>query len=128
MHKKLLIVSAFFAVLSVILGAFAAHALADVLSLKQHKTFETAARYQMYHSLAMALCSILYLHKPSKIIVQAAISFGIGIILFSGSLYTLVFLNLYNVEGLKFIAALTPIGGVCFILGWLLIIKAAIKW
>jgi uncharacterized membrane protein YgdD (TMEM256/DUF423 family) len=128
MHKKILIAAAAFASLSVILGAFAAHALADVLNATQHKTFETAVRYQMYHALAMALCTVLYLHQPIKTFQTAAIFFGCGIILFSGSLYGLIFLNLFNIEGFKFIGAITPLGGLSFIIGWLLIIKTAIKW
>ena len=128
MHKKILIASAIFAALSVILGAFAAHALADVLNATQHKTFETAVRYQMYHALAMTFCAVLYFQKPSKSLQNAAILFGCGIILFSGSLYCLIFLGLFNVEGFKFIGAITPLGGLSFIIGWLLIIKAAIKW
>ncbi len=128
MHKKILVVSAIFAALSVILGAFAAHALADVLNTSQHKTFETAVRYQMYHALAMGLCASLYIQKPSKLLQNAAVLFGIGIVLFSGSLYSLIFLNLFNTEGFKFIGAITPIGGVSFIIGWLMIIKAVVKW
>lgn len=127
MHKKILIASAIFAALSVILGAFAAHALADVLNAAQHKTFETAVRYQMYHALAMGLCATLYMQKPSTALLNAAILFGIGIVLFSCSLYILIFLNIYNIEGFKLIGAITPIGGVCFIIGWLMIIKAVVR-
>ncbi len=128
MHKKILITSAIFAALSVILGAFAAHALTDVLNANQHKTFETAVKYQMYHALAMALCATLYLQKPSKSLQYASILFCIGIVLFSGSLYSLIFLNLFNIEGFKFIGAITPIGGLSFIIGWLMLVRAAIKW
>ncbi len=128
MHKKILIASAIFAALSVILGAFAAHALADKLTIAQHKTFETAARYQMYHALAMVLTALLYLHQPNKSLQYAALLFGIGIILFSGSLYTLIFLNLINIEGFKFIGAITPLGGLSFIGGWMMMIITAIKW
>lgn len=128
MPKKIVIASAIFAAIAVIMGAFAAHALADVLNTAQHKTFETAVRYQMYHALAIGLCASLYYQKPSKILHNAAILFGVGIVLFSGSLYSLIFLNLFNIEGFKFIGAITPIGGIAFILGWLMMIRAVLKW
>ncbi len=128
MHKKILIAGAIFAALSVILGAFAAHAFADVLNAAQHKTFEIAVKYQMYHALAMVLSAVLFIQKPSTSLLISAVLFGIGIILFSGSLYSLIFLNLFNIEGFKFIGAITPIGGVSFIIGWLMIIKAVVKW
>ena len=125
MHKKILVTAAIFAALSVVLGAFAAHALKDVLDATQHKTFETAVRYQMYHALAMIFCA-LYLKQDSlKIVYYAAMFFGFGIILFSGSLYALIFLIIFNIEGLKFIGAITPLGGLSFIIGWILIAKSA---
>ncbi|MBS4044222.1 MAG: DUF423 domain-containing protein [Chitinophagaceae bacterium] len=125
MHKKILVAAAVFAALSVALGAFAAHALKDVLDASQHKTFETAVRYQMYHALAMIFCAQCLKQEPNKTLYYAALFFAVGIVLFSGSLYCLIFLNIINIEGLKFIGAITPLGGLFFIAGWVLIIKSA---
>lgn len=100
--------------LALMTGAFGAHGLKDVLIANGRiETFNLAVEYQFYHTLALLATGILSIYAPSKKFGYAAISFIAGIIFFSGSLYFLALLNK------PILGAITPIGGVCFILGWL---------
>ncbi len=119
MYKNILIAAAIFAALSVALGAMGAHALEGLLNDRFQKAFETAARYQMYHSIALAICGILLYLKPNKMFSLAAKLFIAGIILFSGSLYLLTFFYLQKITSLNIVGAITPLGGLCFIAGWI---------
>ena len=122
MAKIFLILGAVLGGLGVALGAFGAHALKLILSPDQLQTFETGVRYQFYHSFALLATGIIYGHFTNKQVKLAGVFFLIGIILFSGSLYLLTFLKLNGDVGLKGLGILTPIGGVFFILGWLLLL------
>jgi uncharacterized membrane protein YgdD (TMEM256/DUF423 family) len=117
----------FFAALAVILGAFGAHALKEVLSPEQLITYETGVRYQVYHSFALLAAGIIYSSFPFKQMRLAAIFFMIGIVMFSGSLYLLTWLKMREVVGLRGIGIITPIGGVFFILGWLMMMLGILK-
>ncbi len=108
--------------LAVLLGAFGAHALAAHLDVKAFDVFRTAVSYQFYHTFAMALCLLLVEKNPSHLITKAFWFFGTGVVVFSGSLY------LYVLSGVKFFAMLTPIGGLCFLVGWGLLIVAHMSW
>jgi uncharacterized membrane protein YgdD (TMEM256/DUF423 family) len=116
--KAWLISGSFISVLSVIIGAFAAHALKARLSDYQLGIVDTAAQYQMYHGLAILIASTLFLviSTPSKKIHLVNGAFAIGCVLFSGSLYCLA------VSGIKIFAYFTPLGGLSFIIGWCLLI------
>jgi uncharacterized membrane protein YgdD (TMEM256/DUF423 family) len=103
--------------LAVALGAFAAHAMKDRFEPDALQTFETGVRYQMYHALALLACGVLAVHGRRT--GAAALAFVSGIALFSGSLYALVFLDQ------KWFGAVTPFGGVAFLLGWLLLARGA---
>lgn len=92
--------------IAVAAGAFGAHGLKDRLAPKALEVFETGARYQMYHALAMVLAGILVARGPG-------IAFQIGILLFSGSLYALALTDI------KALGAITPFGGIAFIAGWI---------
>lgn len=118
MHKQFLITASFFGALSVMLGAFAAHRLKDILAAEALQTFETAVKYQMYHALALLAVGILYKDFSSKQVVWAGWSFIAGILFFSGSLYLLCFLK-HQGMSYKWIGPITPLGGLCFIAGWL---------
>lgn len=120
MHKKFLIIASFLGALSVILGAFAAHKLKQVLEPSLLQIFETAVKYQIYHALALLAVGILYKEFPVKQLRWAGNLFITGIILFSGSLYLLCFILHQNI-GAKWIGAITPFGGLCFVAGWLLL-------
>jgi uncharacterized membrane protein YgdD (TMEM256/DUF423 family) len=119
--KILLSLAACSAMISVVLGAFAAHGLKSKLSETLLNTFQTGVQYQMYHSLALILLVILYRQMPQSLLFYSAGFMFAGIILFSGSLYMLALTQI------KWFGPITPIGGVCFIVGWALLAAAALK-
>ncbi|HEY9178776.1 MAG TPA: DUF423 domain-containing protein [Flavipsychrobacter sp.] len=127
MYKPALIWGALFAGLSVILGAFGAHALEDKLTVALQQTYETAARYQMYHGLALLASGLMYAHLPVKALKYASICFIVGTVLFSGSLYLLTMLKMDGQVGLGSFGLITPIGGLFFIVGWILFIAGCLK-
>jgi uncharacterized membrane protein YgdD (TMEM256/DUF423 family) len=109
------------AAISVALGAFGAHALKELLPPASLNTFETAVRYQFYHVFALAITGILYKYCPRKIIKNAGWFFLTGILLFSGSLYLITFFTLTGNNQFHWVGAITPLGGISFIAGWLLL-------
>lgn len=121
MQKTFLKTAAVLGALSVILGAFGAHALKQLITDKNLQTFETGVRYQFYHVIALFITGILYKDFTNNYLEWAGRLFCLGILLFSGSLYLLSFIELTNMSGLKWVGAITPVGGVCFITGWLLL-------
>jgi uncharacterized membrane protein YgdD (TMEM256/DUF423 family) len=98
--------------LAVAAGAFGAHALEKRLTPSELATFDTAARYQMYHALAVIIVGGLLASRPNSLLRAAAWLFIAGIVLFSGSLYGLA------LTGVKSFAYATPLGGAAFLLGW----------
>lgn len=112
--------------LSVILGAFAAHGLKQILSPDNLQVFETAVRYQFYHVFALLAAGIMYKEFPGKLMEWAGRFFIAGMILFCGSLYLLCYVK-YNEMPLNWLGAITPFGGAAFITGWLFIFLALIK-
>jgi len=110
------------AALAVICGAFGAHALKTKLSSESLQTFETAVRYQFYHAFGLLAAGILYASFPGKLLQWSGNLFITGIILFSGSLYVLC-----GLPSMKWIGVITPIGGLCFITGWILLAVAVAK-
>ena len=111
----------FFAALGVGLGAFGAHALKARLPVEDLAIFEVGVRYQMYHALALLFVGFLASKVDSSLIKAAGWTFVFGIVVFSGSLYTLVF------TGVRTWGAVTPVGGLAFIVAWLLVGVAVIK-
>jgi uncharacterized membrane protein YgdD (TMEM256/DUF423 family) len=111
---------ALFGALAVILGAFGAHALRAHLEPRDLETFETAVRYQMYHAFALFAAAWL-LSRNAPYATAAAWAFIAGVAIFSGSLYLLV------ATGQRWLGAVTPLGGLAFIAGWLLLALAASK-
>jgi uncharacterized membrane protein YgdD (TMEM256/DUF423 family) len=114
MTRLFLSIASILAGLSVAGGAFAAHALKEKLSERAIEIFETGARYQMYHSLALLVVALLLSRAEASqsLLIAAGSAFIIGIAIFSGSLYALSF------SGIKWLGAITPLGGVAFIIGW----------
>jgi len=113
-HKGILITGALLGALGVMIGAFGAHGLASLLAANgRAATFETAVKYHLYHALALLLTGSLYFHIPAKPLRLAGLFFFIGIIIFSGSLYILCLTNI------AWLGAITPIGGLFLIAGWL---------
>ena len=107
------------AFLAVALGAFAAHALKSRLSADMLAIFEVGVRYHMVHALALLAVAWAVSRWPESSAGTAGWAFIIGIVVFSGSLYILSF------TGMRWLGAITPIGGVAFLLGWLILAWAA---
>jgi uncharacterized membrane protein YgdD (TMEM256/DUF423 family) len=126
MHKGFLKTAAFLGVLSVALGAFAAHSLKQVLSADLLQTFETAVRYQFYHVFALLAAGMLYAAFPVKPMKWAGYLFIAGIVLFSGSLYLLCYVK-QNEIPMTWVGAITPFGGACFIAGWVMLFMGITK-
>ena len=105
------------------IGAFGAHGLESILETNgRQDTFETAVKYHFYHALAMLATAIWHRFQPEKkILIKAMWSFLIGIFIFSGSLYVL------SLTGITWLGAITPLGGLAFILGWLFLFWAGKK-
>ena len=121
MHKTFLKTAALAGALSVMLGAFAAHSLKQILALENLQVFETAVRYQFYHVFALLAVGILYKEFPGKLLKWAGSLFIAGMILFSGSLYLLCYVK-HNELPLNWLGAITPFGGAAFIGGWVLVL------
>ncbi|MEP7253123.1 MAG: DUF423 domain-containing protein [Ginsengibacter sp.] len=119
MHRGFLKTAAILGALSVVLGAFAAHSLKESVSDYAVGIFETGVRYQFYHAFALLATGILFAEFANKLFQWAGRLFIAGIILFSGSLYILTFIKAAVKPGYDWIGAITPLGGLCFIAGWL---------
>jgi len=127
MHKGFINIAAIFGALSVILGAFTAHYLKEHISDYAVNIFETGVRYQFYHVFALLAAGILYKEFPGKFIRWAGILFIAGIILFSGSLYCLTLIKGFVIPGYKWLGAITPVGGLLFIIGWIFLFAGCAK-
>lgn len=119
MHKTYIKTAAFLGALTVAMGAFGAHKLKSLVAENVVATYETAIRYQFYHLIALLLAGILYQQFPNKLIKTSGILFMLGMLLFSGSLYLLTYKEALVLPGLKWVGPITPLGGVCFISGWI---------
>lgn len=119
MHKGYIKTAALLGALSVALGAFAAHTLKGSISDYAFGIFETAVKYQFYHVFALLIAGILYKDYPGKWVKWSGRLFIVGIILFSGSLYVLAVIKAAVLPGYNWVGAITPFGGLCFILGWI---------
>jgi uncharacterized membrane protein YgdD (TMEM256/DUF423 family) len=112
MDRTFLLVGVLAGFLAVALGAFGAHGLRGRLSPDMLAVFETGVRYHMYHALAIVATALIMGRSGGRLAVAAGWLFTAGIVLFSGSLYALA------VTGITILGAITPIGGVAFLLGW----------
>lgn len=121
MHKCFLKTAFLFAATAVMLGAFGAHGLKKIVNETSLQIFETGVRYQMYHAFGLMIAAIIFNSSIQKRIVLAGRLFITGILIFSGSLYFLAL----TADRFRFVGAITPIGGVCFIAGWILLFMAA---
>lgn len=122
MHKLFLMIGSILGALSVMIGAFGAHALKDTLtSHGRLETFETAVKYQFYHVFALLIVGILLSRIDHKLLHYSGYAFIVGIVIFSGSLYILCLTNVGKW------GAVTPIGGVFFIIGWVLLFLGIYK-
>ena len=122
MNKLFLMIASISGALSVAIGAFGAHGLKKILEESgRMDTFETGVKYQFYHTIALFLVAILIEKMPFSQMHYAGWCFVVGIVIFSGSLYALC------LSGITKLGAITPIGGLFFIVGWVLMALAAMK-
>ena len=122
MFKLFVIIGSLNMLVSVGLGAFGAHGLKSKISADMLAVYQTGVQYHMIHALGILLIAALSLKLPTSSLVSWSGWFlFIGIILFSGSLYAL------SISGIRVLGAITPFGGVAFLVGWLLLAYAAIK-
>ena len=127
MHKLFLGLGTFLAGLGVVLGAFGAHGLKKLVGPDTVATYQTGVQYQMYHAFALLLVGILYERLQSNLLNYAGALFIAGIVLFSGSLYLLVSLKAMNKVTLPWLGPITPVGGLFFIAGWILLLISVLK-
>lgn len=127
MHKGFIKIAAITAALAVMLGAFGAHGLRPFLSDKELLTFETAVRYQFYHSFALLITGILFKDFQQRFLRLSGRFFCYGIVVFSGSLYLLTFMKLLGKQGFEWLGAITPFGGICFLAGWCFMLLAVVR-
>jgi uncharacterized membrane protein YgdD (TMEM256/DUF423 family) len=118
MSRPFWILGCTLAFIGVAAGAFGAHALRARLPESLIAIFETGVRYQMYHSLALLLVALAAAHLPGRLVHTAGWLFVAGILVFSGSLYLLA------ISGVRWLGAITPLGGLAFLAGWLLLALA----
>ena len=110
------------ALLAVALGAFGAHGLKSRLPVDMLAVYQTGVQYHFYHALGLALIGLAVLHLPDSAALRAAgWLMAAGILLFSGSLYALA------LSGERWLGAVTPIGGLAFLLGWAALVWAALR-
>ncbi|MGQ7868088.1 DUF423 domain-containing protein [Sunxiuqinia sp. sy24] len=121
MSKTILLTGTSFLVVAVILGAFGAHGLKDKLDQHMMQIYKTGIEYHFYHALGLLLLGVLAMQMPSSLINWSAIFITAGILIFSGSLYVLA------ITGIRWLGAITPIGGLSFIAGWILLLVAIWK-
>lgn len=109
------------AFIAVAMGAFAAHALKARLAADYLSAIQTAADYQFYHALGLVLVGVIYQHSQSRLNALSGWFMLGGTVLFSGSLYLL------GLSGIRWLGMITPIGGLCFIIAWLLLAFAHLR-
>ena len=113
--KRILTITAISGMTAVMLGAFGTHSLKKIISPEMLEVYKTGVQYQFYHTFALLMVGVLMQFKSSKSLNWSAYLFIAGIVLFSGSLYALA------ISDIKILGAITPVGGVAFIAGWVLL-------
>ncbi len=121
MERLFIIIGALSGAIGVAAGAFGAHALRARLDPRMLEVFETGARYQMYHAVAMLASAWIVTRFPGSLSNASGWLFLAGTVLFSGSLYVMA------LTGVRALGAITPLGGVCFIAGWVCLAMAAMR-
>jgi uncharacterized membrane protein YgdD (TMEM256/DUF423 family) len=125
--KLFLVIGTILAGLAVALGAFGAHGLKKLVDAETVGIYQTGVQYQMYHALALIAVGILAQRMETALINYAGFLFVGGIVLFSGSLYLLASFKAMNKSVPSFVYPITPLGGILFILGWILLLFALLK-
>ena len=115
MERVFFVIGALSAFIGVAAGAFGAHGLKSRMSTEMLSVFEVGVRYQMYHAFALIIAAWVQAKWPSSLVTTGGWFFAIGTIFFSGSLY------LMSVSGVRWFGAITPLGGLAFLAGWVCI-------
>jgi len=126
MNKRIILTASFFGLTAVALGAFGAHGLTGKISKDQLEVWKTAVDYQFYHTAALLFLST-FSRAKNNYIRFSFVTFTLGVVLFSGSLYLLTSYSITGFGSPAIFGPITPIGGLCFLLGWLGLIVATVK-
>ncbi len=121
MRNTFIFIAGISGMLTVAFGAMGAHALKAVITPEYLQVYEKAVLYQLFHTLGLLVIGILVQTNPSRYLRWSGNFFIAGVVLFSGSLYFLATKSLIGIEGMRWIGAITPLGGISFIAGWLLL-------
>ncbi|MGV3618219.1 MAG: DUF423 domain-containing protein [Fimbriimonas sp.] len=121
MNRTFVSLGAFLAFIGVALGAFGTHALRGRVSERDLATWNTAVQYHTFHAIALVVIGLVCAHTESKLVRRAAWLHVVGIAIFGGTLYLLV------LTGVRWMGAITPLGGLCFLVGWLCLAIGASK-
>ncbi len=127
MQKLFLIIGSLLAGLAVALGAFGAHGLKKIADAETVAIYQTGVQYQMYHAIALLFLGLLAERMASHLVDYAGFLFIGGVVFFSGSLYLIASLKVMNKDVPKAVGIMTPVGGLLFILGWLVLLLALLK-
>lgn len=128
MQKTFGIIAALYGMFAVVLGAFGAHALKDKLDTYQHVIYEKAVSYQFYHIAALFAVAFLSTKLQTRTLLYSGWFFTVGILFFSGSLYLLATRSLTGMDALTpVLGPVTPLGGLCLIVGWILLLISFTK-
>jgi uncharacterized membrane protein YgdD (TMEM256/DUF423 family) len=127
MAKMFLILGSILGALGVALGAFGAHGLKKIVGAESVATYQTGVQYQMYHVFALLILGILAERFANSFIHYSGFFFLAGIVLFSGSLYLAVSMEAMNKMVPTFVRLITPVGGLFFIGGWILLLLGIIR-
>lgn len=122
MKKSFAIWGAAFALTATMLGALGAHALRAYLDPHQLESFKTGTQYQFYHALALLIMAVMAERAPNKLLNIAAYLLIAGVFCFSGSIYLLTTPAATGLPEMRFLGPVTPLGGLCFMAGWVLAI------
>lgn len=127
MQKIFLLIGTILAGLAVALGAFGAHGLKRLVDAETVGIYQTGVQYQMYHALALLALGILGDRISNQFLGYAGFLFIAGIVLFSGSLYLIASLKAMNKVVVPAVGIMTPVGGLLFIVGWIMLLIAVVK-
>ncbi len=125
MNKRIVLTASIFGALAVAFGAFGAHGLKNIINSASLEIWQKGVDYQFYHVFALLYLSTFTRYK-NKWLEFSFVFFTLGIVLFSGSLYVLALKDVYHLST-RLIGPITPVGGLCFILGWFSLFVAALK-
>lgn len=121
MHRGILIIGSLLAALAVAIGAFGAHGLETKVQPEELRIYNTGVQYHFYHIAGLLITGLLWRKIPVSAVLWSSRFFTTGILLFSGSLYAITYIKASQLSVPIWVGILTPIGGVCFILGWFIL-------